>query len=212
MSAPRTLGILTIAAALVAGVSACGTNSIGGSAPDLGSDLAAAVAQVQAAGKPAYYLGSTVDDLPLTGLDLVEENAPAFQVEADYGHCESSGDGGCAAPVVVSTNDLVTDVRGLHCMRLEPHLGVPAGVVMGELTLVTGHLVVTVSDFRGRDGSDKDITHALRLLPHLQAVGAPKPVGTLPPPDAAGAAWVDELCGTTPGQEVSHDFDGEPTG
>jgi hypothetical protein len=168
----------------------------------------AAVAEVEGAGKPAYYLGTKVGDLPLTALDLVEENAPAFQVEADYGTCESNGDGGCSAPVVVSTNDWRPDVQGFTCRRLEPQLGVPAGILMGELTLATGDLVVTVSDFRGRDGSD-DVQPAVGLLPQLRSVGAARPVGTLPPPEPAVAAWMDEVCGTKPGSEVSHELEGE---
>lgn len=196
------------AAALVLAASACGAVSFSKGTPLPANELRAAVGEVKAAGKPAYYLGSRVGDLPLTALDLVEENAPAFQVQADYGTC-TGGDGGCSAPVVVSTNDRRPDVQGTHCRRLDPQLGVPAGILMGELTLVSGGLLVTVSDFRDRDGSDDDVQPALRLLPQLQAVGTTQPVGTLPPPDAAAAAWMDEVCGSTPGLEAAHDFEAE---
>jgi hypothetical protein len=168
----------------------------------------ASVAEVKAADKPAYYLGTSVGDLPLTMLDLVEENAPAFQVEADYGTCESNGDGGCSAPIVVSTNDWRPDVEGVTCRRLEPQLGVPAGILMGELTLATGDLVVTVSDFRGRDASG-DAQPAVRLLSQLRPVGAEQPVDTLPPPDPAVSTWMDEVCGSKPGREVSHPLEAE---
>jgi hypothetical protein len=132
-------------------------------------------------------------------------------VEADYGSCEATADGGCSAPVVVSTNDWRPDVQGLHCMRLTPQLGVAAGVVMGELTLATGSLVITVSDLRERPSND-GIGPALRALPALRQVGSSVPVGTLPPPTAAVAAWMDEVCGRTPGEEVSHEFDPAPGG
>ena len=192
-----TLPLAACGAGLNAQGNSLSTNAVG-----------AAVAEVKAAGKPAYYLGSKVGDLPLTSLDLVEENAPAFQVEADYGTCESTGDGGCSAPVVVSTNDWHPDVEGLTCTRLEPQLGVPAGVLMGELTLATGGLVVTVSDFRGRGASD-DVQPAVRLLSQLRSVGTSRPLGTLPPPDPQVAAWMDEVCGRTPGREVSHPLEAE---
>ena len=131
---PTAMGALLLTLPLAA----CGSVLNAGGNPLSTKEFEAAVAEVMAAGKPAYYLGSEVGDLPLTSLDLVEENAPAFQVEADYGTCASTGDGGCSAPVVVSTNDWHPDVQGLTCTRLEPQLGVPTGVLMGELTLATG--------------------------------------------------------------------------
>jgi hypothetical protein len=207
---PPTPYPVVLGAILLMTVAACGQGTVASRDPLGGADFEAAVDQVEAAGKPAYYLGTSYGDLPLTSLDLVEENAPAFQVQADYGRCEHVGDGGCSAPVVVSTNDWRPEVEGMHCRRLEPQLGVPAGVVMGELTLATGALVVTVSDFRGRGAVD-DVATALRALADLRRVGAPNAVRTLPPPTPEAAAWMDELCGSTPGQEVSHDFDATPS-
>lgn len=207
---PPTLLPVTTAVALVLTLAACGEGSSFSAGKSLSSnEFRAAVGEIEAAGKPAYYLGPSYGGLPLTVLDLVEENAPAFQVQADYGTCESSGDGGCSDPVVVSTNDLQPDVGELTCRRLEPQLGVPTGVVMGELTLVTGGLVVTVSDFRERPGGD-GIGPAVRALSALRQVGESSPIGSLPPPTPVAAAWVDEVCGTTPGQEVSHELDGGP--
>jgi hypothetical protein len=212
MRAALFLPRLVVAAAVVATFSGCGTTQLGDGSfadgtPISSADQDAVVAEVRAAGQPAYYLGSTIDDLPLTLLDLVEENAPSFDVEADYGTCRSFGDGGCSAPIVVSTNDRRPDVPGTHCRRLQPQLGVPAGVLMGELTLVTGGVVVTVSDFRNR-GAPDDVQTALRLLPALQAVGAAQPVSALPAPTAESSAWIDEACGTEPGHEVSHPMEG----
>ena len=208
MRTTQLLPTTMVAATLLATVAACGQGGFTQGAPMGSNDVAAAVAQVKEAGKPAYYLGAKVGDLPLTGLDLVEENAPAFQVEADYGTCDSGGDGGCSAPVVVSTNDRHPDVAGTSCRRLDPQLGVPAGVLMGELTLVTGDLVITVSDHRGGGASD-DVRSTLRLLSRLGPVGATQTVGTLPPPRPDVAAWLDEVCGSTPGLEVSHPLEGE---
>jgi hypothetical protein len=209
---PTAMGasVLTsvLASVLTLMFTACGAGSSAQPIPLRTNEFDRAVAQVQAAGRPAYYLGWKVDDLPLTVVDLVEENAPAFQVEVDYGTCESPGDGGCSAPVVVSTNDWRPDVAGTTCRRLDQQLGVPAGVLMGELTLVTGDLVVTVSDFRGRDARD-DVDPAVRLLSQLRSLGATQPADTLPPPDSAVAAWMDEVCGSTPGREVSHPFEDE---
>jgi hypothetical protein len=82
---------------------------------------------------------------------------------------------------------------------------------MGELTLATGRLLVTVSDFRERPGGD-GIEPAIQALGSLRVVGESAAVATLPPPAPDVAAWMDELCGTTPGQEVSHDMDAGPDG
>lgn len=207
---PTAMGALVLTLPL----GACGTGLNVQGNPLSTNAFDAAVAEVNATGKPAYYLGASVGDLPLTMLDLVEENMPAFQVEADYGTCESTGDGGCSAPVVVSTNDWHPDVQGLTCRRLEPQLGVPAGVLMGELTLATGGLLVTVSDFRGRDASGTsdprgDVQPAVRLLSQLRSVGTTQPLGALPPPDPQVVAWMDDVCGSTPGREVSHPLEAE---
>jgi hypothetical protein len=206
---PPTLLPATTALVLVLAVAACGEGGISSGNALADNELRAAVGQIEAAGKPAYYLGSSYDGLSLTLLDLVEENAPAFQVQADYGTCQPSGDGGCSDPVVVSTNDWRPDVDGLACMRLDPQLGVPAGVVMGELTLVTGELVITVSDFRERPDGD-GVGPAVRALSALQQVGESAPVGSLPAPTPEVAGWMDEVCGTEPGQEVSHEMGGGP--
>lgn len=207
---PPTLLPATTAVVLVLALAACGEGGGFTAGQSLSSnEFRAAVDQIGAAGKPAYYLGSSYDDLPLTLLDLVEENAPSFQVQADYGTCESTGDGGCSDPVVVSTNDWRPDVEVIACRRLEPQLGVPAGVVMGELTLVTGELVITLSDFRERPGGD-GIAPAVRALSALRRVGDSTPVGSLPPPTPEAAGWMDEACGTTPGKEVFHELGGGP--
>lgn len=207
---PTSLLPPATAAVLVLAISGCGDAGSFATGQSLSSnEFRAAVDQIQTTGKPAYYLGSSYGGLPLTVLDLVEENAPAFQVQADYGSCEPSGDGGCSDPVVVSTNDWRPDVAGLACQRLEPQLGVPAGVVMGELTLVTGELVITVSDFRERPDGD-GIEPAIRALSALRQVGESAPVGSLPAPTAEASAWLDEVCGTVPGEEVSHEMGGGP--
>ena len=207
---PPTLLPATTACVLVLAVSACGEGGGFSTGEPLSTNkFQAAVDQISSAGKPAYYLGSTYDGLPLTGLDLVEENAPAFQVQADYGTCEPTGDGGCSDPVVVSTSDWRPDVDGLACQRLEPQLGVPTGVVMGELTLVTGALVVTVSDSRERPSGD-GVGPAVRALSALRQVGESTPVRSLPAPTTEAAAWMDEVCGTSPGEEVSHELGGGP--
>ena len=202
-------------AAVVTSLSACGSApgddySFGAGSALPSNDVVSVVAQVRTTGKPAYYLGNAVGDLPLTLLDLVEENAPMFQVQADYGSCQASGDGGCADPVSVSTTDRPPDVLGTHCQRLEPQLGVPAGVVMGELTLATGDVMVTVSDFRGRNDDNDGIQSALTLLPRLRALGDTGPQDALPPPSRASAAWMDEVCGARPGAQVSHDLGSQP--
>jgi hypothetical protein len=207
MSTTKELPVVTVVGVgVLVLVAACGAPGLDTGNAMAGNEFRTAVAQVEAAGKPAFYLGATYDGLPLTTLDLVEENAPAFQVEADYGTCAASGDGGCSAPVVVSTNDWRPDLQGLTCRRLDPQLGVPAGEVMGELTLVTGKLLVTVSDFRERPAGD-GLQPAIHALTALRRVGDSTPLATLPAPAPEAAAWMDELCGTTPGQEVSHDID-----
>lgn len=207
---PTTLLPAATAALLVLASSACGNGGRFSSGEALSSnEFRAAVDQIEATGMPAYYLGSTYDDLPLTSLDLVEENAPAFQVQADYGTCNASGDGGCSAPVVVSTNDWRPDLQGMHCRRLDPQLGVPAGELMGELTLVTGTLVITVSDFRERPSGD-GIEPAVGALASLRSVGDSATLTDLPAPAPEVSAWMDAVCGTTPGEEVSHELGGGP--
>lgn len=208
-----TVLALTASAAITAGLTGCGAagSVTSGSADQVGArEVGSVLAKVQAAGKPAYYLGDTVDGLPMTFLHVMEENAPVFGVDAYYGTCSPSGDGGCADPVSVSTNDRPPDLTGLHCRRLDPQLGVPAGIVMGELTLATGDVLVTVSDFRGRSDDDDGIRSALRLVPRLRALGESTARRSLPPPSAATATWMDQACGTTPGGEVSHDLDVDP--
>ena len=205
MTTTRELPMVTVVGVVVLMVvAACGAaHPLTGNALS-DNEFDTAVAQVKGAGKPAYYLGDTYGGLPLTGLDLVEENAPAFQVEADYGTCDAGGDGGCAAPVVVSTNDWRPDLQVMHCQRLAPQLGVPAGVLMGELTLATNQQLVTVTDFRERPAGD-GVQPALRALSSLRQVGQAAPVDSLPPPTPEVSAWMDEVCGAKPGQEVSHD-------
>ncbi|HET6968591.1 MAG TPA: hypothetical protein VFI44_09950, partial [Ornithinibacter sp.] len=145
----------------------------------------------------------------LVDIDRVQENGPAFQVWASYGTCTPPpgyDEGGCGEPVTASTLDWQPDLAGLWCRRLDPQLGVPTGEIMGELTLFTERVQVAVVDQRDREGEGggEGVTHALALLDGLRPVGDTQRLGALPPPDPDIAAWVDELCGTVPGQSVEH--------
>ena len=111
-------------------------------------------------------------------------------------------------PVSVDTMDWHPEVSGVSCQRLEPQLGVPAGLVMGELTLFTDELTVKV--LHAEDRADYDGHRGLALLANLRRVGATQPVGTLPPPSPELATWVDWLCGAVPGEVVDHPMGEEP--
>ena len=67
---------------------------------------------------------------------------------------------------------------------------------------------MSVLDARGP--ADDDGRRGLALLEDLRAIGAVSPAGTLPPPDPEIARWVDDFCGTVPGQSVEYPIDEEP--
>lgn len=197
-----------VAAVLATGLAACGARTSPGTY--VGDDVVSAVAdELRAEGRVAYYLGPEADGNALVDIDRVEENGPAFQFWASYGTCTPPpgyDQGGCGEPVTTSTMDWRPDMTGLWCRRLEPQLGVPAGEIMGELTLFTQRVQVSVVAMRDREGEDggEGVAQALALLGGLRAVGGDRPVDSLPPPDADIAGWVDALCGTVPGQDVEH--------
>jgi hypothetical protein len=157
--------------------------------------------------RTAYYLGAEADGLQLTHIERVTENGPGLQVWASYGTCSpepGADEGGCADPVTTGTQEWRPDLTGVWCRRLEPQLGVPAGEIMGELTLFTERAQVSVVHVGDREGAGTGLTQALALLRGLTQVGGTAPVTSLPPPEPEVAAWVDELCGTVPGQVVEH--------
>jgi hypothetical protein len=200
-------GTLAVAAAVT--VSACGSGTAAGTYVGDGS-VQSVADELRAEGRAAYYLGPEASGLALTDVTRVTENGPEFQVWASYGTCHPAmfDDGGCMDPLSVSTLEWRPDVTGVTCQRLEPQLGVPAGLVMGELTLFTERVqvgVVHVDDLADYDGH-----RGLALLKDLRAIGATQPVGTLPPPDPEVATWVDGFCGTVPGASVEHPMEEEP--
>ena len=65
-------------------------------------------------------------------------------------------------PLSVSTVDWRPDGTGVSCQRLEPQLAVPAGLVMGELTLFTARQQVSV--LHVDDLADYDGHRGLALL------------------------------------------------
>ena len=211
--------------ALIVALPGCGTTTSGTldggeTAPGtyVGDGAVSAVAEeLREEGRVAYYLGPEADGNALVDIDRVEENGPAFQFWASYGTCSpppGSDEGGCGEPVTTSTQDWQPDMTGVWCRRLEPQLGVPAGELMGELTLFTGRVQVAVVHLRDRegDGGGEGVTHALALLDGLRSVGDTQPVASLPPPDPDISAWVDGLCGTVPGQSVEHPMEDLPGG
>lgn len=204
---PRALRTLAGVAVAAATLTACGAST--GSGSFVGEPSVRAVAdQIAAEGRDAYYLGPEAAGLALTDVTRVTENGPEFQVWASYGTCHPAAfeEGGCMDPLSVSTRDWRPDVTGVSCTRLEPQLGVPAGLVMGELTLFTGRVqvgVVHVDDLADYDGH-----RGLALLEQLRVIGASEPVGSLPPPDPEIAAWVDGFCGAVPGASVEHPIEG----
>jgi hypothetical protein len=171
--------------------------------------VADAASELQAEGAVAYYLGPQAGGLPLTGVERVTENGPDFQFWAAYGRCEVGlfEDGGCMDPLSVATRAWRADTTGFSCQRLEPRLGVPTGVVSGELTLFTGEVLVSVLPMG--DSAEAAVGDALSLLPALRPIGADSPAPSLPPPVPDLAAWVDTACGSTPGETIEHPVEGQ---
>ncbi len=205
----RGVGAATAAGAVLLTLTGCGVRASTGTY--VGDPSVAAVAQqVGSEGRTAYYLGPEAGGLALTDVTRVTDNGPDFQVWASYGSCLQAAfdDGGCVDPISVSTMDWRPDGTGVTCQRLEPQLGVPAVLLSGELILFTGRAQVSVLDARGP--ADDDGHRGLALLKDLRAIGAGSPVGTLPPPDPEVAHWVDDFCGTVPGEKVDHPFEEEP--
>lgn len=213
------------ATALTLAVAGCGELSLGTlgggqTAPGTyvgDAAVSAVAAELREEGRVAYYLGPDADGNALVDIDRVEDNGPDFQFWASYGTCTAPpgyDEGGCGEPVTTSTHDWRPETAGLWCRRLEPVLGVPAGEVMGELTLFTDRVRVSVVSVRDREGEGggQGVAHALSLLDGLRPVGGTQPVPSLPAPDPDVAAWVDELCGTVPGQAVEHPMGGEAEG
>jgi hypothetical protein len=198
-----------VALALAVALTGCSVRT--SSATYVGDPSVAAVAeQVGSEGRTAYYLGPEAGGLPLTDVTRVTENGPDFQVWATYGTCRPApfDEGSCADPISVSTMDWRPDGTGVTCQRLEPQLGVPAVLLSGELILFTGRAQVSALDARGP--ADDDGHRGLALVKDLRAIGAGAPVGTLPPPDPEVAHWVDDFCGTVPGERVDHPIEEEP--
>ncbi len=205
----RGVGAATAAGAVLLTLTGCSVRASTGTY--VGDPSVAAVAQqVGSEGRTAYYLGPEAGGLALTDVTRVTDNGPDFQVWASYGSCLQAAfdDGGCVDPISVSTMDWRPDGTGVTCQRLEPQLGVPAVLLSGELILFTGRAQVSVLDARGP--ADDDGHRGLALLKDLRAIGAGSPVGTLPPPDPEVAHWVDDFCGTVPGQTVDHPIGEEP--
>jgi hypothetical protein len=190
-------------------LAACGAGTEPGTY--VGDPSVRAVAElVHTEGRTAYYLGPQAAGLALTDVTRVTENGPEFQVWASYGSCHMAAfdEGGCMDPLSVSTIDWRPDGSGVSCRRLEPRLGVPAGLVNGELTLFTGR--VTVRVLQVDDLADYDGHRGMALLGQLREIGAPAPVATLPAPDPEVAAWVDDFCGSVPGASVDHPIEDGP--
>ena len=217
---PRNRIVGTLAcAALALTLGACGARtSPGNTSPgtSVGDDAVAAVAEeLREEGRVAYYLGPEADGNALSSLERVTGNGPSFQFWASYGTCSpepGSDEGGCSDPITANTQDWQPDTTGIWCRRLEPQLGVPAGEIMGELTLFTERVQLSLVHLGDREGEGggEGVTHALALLGGLRPVGDARAVSSLPAPDPDVAAWVDELCGTVPGQVVEHSLEDLP--
>lgn len=207
----RRAAVVVACTAVALALVACGARTSGGTY--VGDPMVQSVAdELRAEGRAAYYLGPDAAGLALTDVDRVTENGPDFQVWASYGTCSTAPfeEGGCMDPLSVSTRDWRPDATGLSCQRLEAQLGVPAGLVMGELTLFTGRALVSV--LHVDDLADYDGHRGLALLDDLRLIGATRPVGELPPPDPELARWVDTLCGSVPGTTVEHPMEDSSPG
>lgn len=190
-------------AAVAATLTSCGAATSPGTY--VGDNAVSAVAEeLEAEGAVAYFLGASAAGLNLTHVARVTENGPDFQVFTSYGTCRPAmfEEGGCMDPLMVDTMAWRPDLTGVSCQRLDPQLGVPAGLIMGELTLFTERLQVRV--LHADDLADYDGHRGLALLDQLRPVGESRPIGSLPPPEPEVARWVDEFCGTVPGEVVDH--------
>ena len=150
--------------------------------------------RIAASGTPAYYLGENprgndLEDIVRDG----EFGAHGVRVGYDF-HCQ--GDLGCDADISVDTLSMSPwCLREWRCERLDPVLGVPAvRLGNGDLTLFTGHSMISLADTE----SDDALEGELNLAPMLRAFGATDPVAALPAPEPAVLRSVEKLCTATP--------------
>jgi hypothetical protein len=159
-------------------------------------------------GRSAFWLGPEVNGMPVTDVRDVDG-----RILVEYGPCmeqpEPSDE--CVRQLGVTTQTphiWETDVQGLLggdpgapeseaeiCDQHPPVLGVPAAVLLGELTVFTGPSLVGVHYWqRITDGFATDDDMQRRLVGQLRPIGHAAPAA-LPPPDPDTAAIRDRHCG-----------------
>lgn len=155
--------------------------------------LPSLAAQLKSAGRTVYYLGRAAHGLTLNSFADFTDDGAGFV--ASYGPCDPGHDGGCAEPVMVSTERWEAEPAGFGCRPLAPQLSVPTLLVSGEVTLYTGRHVVRILDELDGDPDNRvGAEHALALVPQLRELGATRPARRLPPPDPDVVAWIAQTC------------------
>jgi hypothetical protein len=153
-------------------------------------------------GRPAFYLGDKVDGFAVT--DVIDADG---RILVQYGPCiDPDPNEECVRRPIVTTqpkglwDQAVDHMRDpaskdeTACQRRAPILGVPAALLMGELTVFTGSSMVGLTYYqRAPDGYVPDRAMELRLVGKLRRVGQPA-AATLPPPDADVVALLDREC------------------
>jgi hypothetical protein len=150
--------------------------------------------RIAASGTPAYYLGDNPRGNDLE--DIYRSGKPgAHGVTVGYDF-QCQRDSYCDADISVLTRSKAPQyLRGRRCERLDPVFGVPAvRMGNGDLTLFTGHSMISLADHESVDA----LAGELELAPMLRAFGASGPVAALPAPEPAVLRSVEKLCGSMP--------------
>jgi hypothetical protein len=219
-SVPRTLvprpariavgaGVTTgLAVVLIAVLSGCGPSPLSPSGTNSGTS-GGPIEQTWSdviGGRPAFYLGDEVDGFAVT--DVTDADG---RILVQYGPCmDPDPNEECVRRPIVTTQpkglwdqavDHIPDEASQDetvCQRRAPILGVPAALLMGELTVFTGSSMVGLTYYqRVPEGYVPDRAMELRLVGKLRRVGQPA-AATLPPPDADLVALLDRECGPRP--------------
>ncbi len=135
-----------------------------------------AVAQLSPLSGEAFYLG---DEAAGLHLEEITDLNPDGVVFFNYGRClDHWVEGGCNRPMSVATQSTVSfGSRGetAHgCKSLPPVLGVPEGMLYGDVLVFTGSSIVTITYWR-------KIPHGLHTVPAREVAVATAAASGRPP-------------------------------
>jgi hypothetical protein len=200
-----TTGLAVVLIAVLSGCSPSPPNPSGRNGGTSGGTIEQTWSDV-ISGRPVFYLGDEVDGFAVTDVTDVDG-----RILVQYGPCmDPDPNEECVRRPIVTTQpkglwdqavDHIPDEASKDdtvCQRRAPILGVPAALLMGELTVFTGSSMVGLTYYqRVPDGYVPDRVMELRLVEKLRRVGEPA-AATLPPPDSDVVAVLDRECGARP--------------